>query len=640
MKLTNLLKLGFMPRWAIVFMDIFLSFASVVLSFLLRFNFQTERISSDLFIRSISVLLVVYLVCFFIFKSYKEIIRHTTFTGIFRIFKAVGVTNLVLILFNLIYSKENLVLVPNSVLLINFFISFFMLSANRILIKEIFKTGSKYKKEPVLIFGAGDMGRAAVKTIVQNELSKWKVVGFVDDDRSKTGKFLLGIPIYHTTKLHKVLKNKTVNRVLFAVNNINISRRNEVASLFVDNGIMVSTLPPLEKWAHDPFKINDVKDIKIEDLLEREPILIDNYKIGTVLNNKCILITGAAGSIGSEIVRQVMKFQPSDLILCDAAETPLHTLDLELTEHYKNVNYKTFICNITDEERMEYIFNSVRPDIIFHAAAYKHVPLMEAHPREAVVNNVWGTKVIADLAIKYDCERFVMISTDKAVNPTNVMGASKRIAEMYIQTLSQQQIDNTRLLSYKRNERKTKFITTRFGNVLGSNGSVIPRFKSQLEKGGPLTVTHPEITRFFMTIPEACQLVLEAGAMGNGGEIFVFDMGRAVKIVDLAKKMISLAGLKPGEDIKIEYTGLRPGEKLYEEVLADSELTLPTYHPKIKIAKARPAIINLDDTMNYLMKAAKSESEFACVKAMKKIVTRYKSNNSVFEELDAEIKVE
>jgi FlaA1/EpsC-like NDP-sugar epimerase len=640
MKLTNLLKLGFMPRWAIVFMDIFLSFASVVLSFLLRFNFQTERISSNLFIRSITVLLAVYLVCFFLFNSYKEIIRHTTFTGILRIFKAVGVANLLLIVFNLIYIGKNLVLVPNSVLLINFFISFFMLSANRVLIKEIFKTGSKYKKDPILIFGAGDIGRAVVKTIVQNELSKWKVVGFVDDDRSKTGKFLLGIPIYHTAKLHKVLKNKTVKRVLLAVNNINISRRNEIASFFVDNGIMVSTLPPLEKWAHDPFKINDVKDIKIEDLLEREPIIIDNYKIGTILNKKCILITGAAGSIGSEIVRQVMRFQPSDLILCDAAETPLHTLDLELKENFKNINYKIFICNITDEERMEYIFTSVRPNIIFHAAAYKHVPLMEAHPREAVVNNVWGTKVIADLAIKYDCERFVMISTDKAVNPTNVMGASKRIAEMYIQTLSQQQMENTHLLSYKRNERKTKFITTRFGNVLGSNGSVIPRFKSQLEKGGPLTVTHPEITRFFMTIPEACQLVLEAGAMGNGGEIFVFDMGRAVKIIDLAKKMISLAGLKPGEDIKIEYTGLRPGEKLYEEVLADSEFTLPTYHPKIKIAKARPTMNNLEETMNYLMEAARSDSEFACVKAMKKIVTRFKSNNSVFEELDAEINAE
>jgi FlaA1/EpsC-like NDP-sugar epimerase len=639
MKLTNLFKLGFMPRWAIVFMDIFLSFASVVLSFLLRFNFRTERISSDLFIRSISILLAVYLVCFFLFKSYKEIIRHTTFTGILRIFKAVGVANLLLIVFNLLYSGKNLVLVPNSVLLINFFISFFMLSANRVLIKEIFKTGSKYKKEPILIFGAGDMGRAAVKTIVQNELSKWKVVGFVDDNRSKTGKFLLGIPIYHTTKLHKVLNNKAVKRVLFAVNNISISRRNEIASFFVDSGIMVSTLPPLEKWAQDPFKINEVKDIKIEDLLEREPILIDNYKIGTVLNNKCILITGAAGSIGSEIVRQVMRFQPSDLILCDAAETPLHTLDLELKEN-KNANYKIFICNITDEERMEYIFNKVRPDIIFHAAAYKHVPLMEAHPREAVVNNVWGTKVIADLAIKYDCGRFVMISTDKAVNPTNVMGASKRIAEMYIQTLSQQQMDNTHLLSYKRYEKRTKFITTRFGNVLGSNGSVIPRFKSQLEKGGPLTVTHPEITRFFMTIPEACQLVLEAGAMGNGGEIFVFDMGQAVKIADLAKKIISLAGLNPGEDIKIEYTGLRPGEKLFEEVLADSELTLPTYHPKIKIAKARPTIINLDESMNYLMEAARSDSEFACVKAMKKIVTRFISNNSVFEELDAEINAE
>jgi FlaA1/EpsC-like NDP-sugar epimerase len=637
MKLNDLFKLGFMPRWAIVFMDIFLSFASVVLSFLLRFNFQTEKISSALFISSISVTLPIYLICFFLFKSYKEIIRHTTFTGIFRQLKAVGAANILLIILNVVFKSENSVLVPKSVLFINFFISFFMLSANRVLIKEIFRIGSNHKKEPILIFGAGNMGMAAVKTIVQNEFIKWKIVGFVDDDRSKTGKFLLGIQIYHTTKLNKVLKNKSVNRILFAVNNISISRRNEVASFFVDNGIMVSTLPPLERWAHDPFKINDVKDIKIEDLLEREPIIIDNYKIGSILNNKCILITGAAGSIGSEIVRQVMKFKPSNLILCDAAETPLHTIDLELKENFKDVNYKTFVCNITDEERMEFIFNKVKPNIVFHAAAYKHVPLMEAHPREAVVNNVWGTKIIADLALKYDCERFVMISTDKAVNPTNVMGASKRIAEMYIQTLSQQQMDGSHLLSYKHYERKTKFITTRFGNVLGSNGSVIPRFKSQLEKGGPLTVTHPEITRFFMTISEACQLVLEAGAMGNGGEIFVFDMGQAIKISDLAKKMISLAGLKPGEDIKIEYTGLRPGEKLYEEVLADSELTLPTYHPKIKIAKARPTINNLEETVNYLMDAAKSESEFACVKAMKKIVTRFKSNNSVFEELDTEI---
>lgn len=627
-----------MPRWAIIFMDIFLSFASIVLSFLLRFNFQTERISSALFVKSISVTLPVYLVCFFIFKSYKEIIRHTTFTGIFRLLKAIGAANLLLMALNLAFRSENSVLAPNSVLMINFFISFFMLSSNRVLIKEIFRIGSNNKKEPILIFGAGNMGRTAVKTIVQNEFIKWKVVGFVDDDRSKNGKFLLGIPIYHTTKLHKVFKNNSIKRVLLAVNNISIPRRNEVATFFVDNGIMVSTLPPLEKWAHDPFKINNIKDIKIEDLLEREPIIIDNYKIGTILNNKCILITGAAGSIGSEIVRQVLEFQPSNLILCDAAETPLHSIDLELRENFKDVNYKTFVCNITDEERMEYIFNKVKPDIVFHAAAYKHVPLMEAHPREAVVNNVWGTKIIADLTIKYGCERFVMISTDKAVNPTNVMGASKRIAEMYIQTLSQQQMYDSHLLSYKPDEQKTKFITTRFGNVLGSNGSVIPRFKSQLEKGGPITVTHPEITRFFMTIPEACQLVLEAGAMGNGGEIFVFDMGQAVKIADLAKKMISLAGLKIGEDIKIEYTGLRPGEKLYEEVLADSELTLPTYHPKIKIAKARPAITDLDKTINYLMDAARSESEFACVKAMKKIVTRFISNNSVFEKLDTETK--
>jgi FlaA1/EpsC-like NDP-sugar epimerase len=630
------LKLRFMPRWTVISMDIFLSFGSIILSFLLRFNFETEKISSELFTRGIALTIIAYFTGFLLFKSYKEVIRHTTFRGILRVFKSVVFANSSLICLNVLFINKNIILVPNSVILINFFISFFMLSANRVLIKKVFEIGSNIKKEPILIFGAGNMGRTAVKAIAQNEFSKWKVVGFVDDDHFKTGKFLLGIPIYHITKLQRVVKSNCIKRVIFAVNNVTVNRRNEIASIFVDNGIIVSMLPPIEKWARDPLKINEIKDIKIEDLLEREPIIIDNQKIGTALNNKCILITGAAGSIGSEIVRQVIKFQPSAVILCDIAETPLHYLDLELRENGKDLNYKIFVCNITDEKRMKYIFNKTRPDIIFHAAAYKHVPMMELHPREAVVNNVGGTKVIADLALQYDCERFVMISTDKAVNPTNVMGASKRIAEMYIQTLSQQQIKAT-FLKGRPFEKKTKFITTRFGNVLGSNGSVIPRFKSQLEKGGPLTVTHPEITRFFMTIPEACQLVLEAAAMGNGDEIFVFDMGKAIKVADLAKKMISLAGLKPGEDIQIEYTGLRPGEKLYEEVLNDAELTLPTYHPKIKIARATPCIENLGATIEYLFQAAKSESEFSCVKVMKKIVTKFISNNSIFEQLDAPV---
>ncbi len=402
-----------------------------------------------------------------------------------------------------------------------------------------------------------------------------------------------------------------------------VKRRNEVADFFIHHGVKVSILPYNQQWLHDPFKIRRLRDIKIEDLLEREPIQINNNAISATLRNKSILITGAAGSIGSEIVKQVSVFNPEMLLLCDIAESPLHSVGLFMQENFPDVNYKLLIGNITDVNGMEKIFAEYNPTIIFHAAAYKHVPMMEEHPHEAVLNNVNGTKIIADLSVKYNAERFVMVSTDKAVNPTNVMGASKRIAEMYVQSL------NT--------HAQTRFITTRFGNVLDSNGSVIPRFKAQLAKGGPITVTHPEITRFFMTIPEACQLVLEAGSMGKGGEIFIFDMGESVRIKDLAEKMIRLAGLKPKEDIEIRYTGLRPGEKLYEEVLNVLETTTETYHPKIKIAKVRH--IKYDVMLNdlkVLIMAAKSRDDWDCVRQMKTVVPEFKSNNSKYQKLDAQ----
>jgi len=435
-------------------------------------------------------------------------------------------------------------------------------------------------------------------------------------------------------QINKLLKKYSVERVIIADNNISVERRNEVASFFIDRRIKVSILPPSFQASPNPFKIHRLRDIKIEDLLEREPIKINNHEINSTLKGKRILVTGAAGSIGSEIIKQAAKFEPQALILCDIAESPLHSIGLELEEEFKDVNYKLFIANICDKKRMEYIFENFKPNIVFHAAAYKHVPMMEEHPREAVFNNVLGTKIIADLSVQYSVERFVMISTDKAVNPTNVMGASKRVAEMYIQALHNHL--TTSVLNGNETSNKTLFITTRFGNVLASNGSVIPRFRAQLERGGPLTVTHPDITRFFMTIPEACQLVLEAAVMGKGGEIFVFDMGKSIRIADLAKKMISLAGLKPEKDIEILFTGLRPGEKLYEEVLSEVEATLPTYNEKIKIAEVKPVnYFFAIGSLNNLLTTAKNGSDWDCVTVLKEIVPEFISQNSKFEKLDA-----
>jgi FlaA1/EpsC-like NDP-sugar epimerase len=603
-------------------MDLTLTFFSIILSYLLRFNFEVGQIDKNSFVRTIIITLSAYLLFFIIFKSYKEIIRHTTFRGVFKVLLAVLSANTFLILMNFLLSKEFHV-VPYSVTVINFFISFFMLGGSRMAIKQLFETASTVKKDSIIIFGAGDMGLNALKTIRRDTFSNWKVMAFIDDDISKQTKVIGGVKVYSIKASGRIINKWSVKRAIIAVNNISLARRNEVADYFLKKGIKVSILPYHQQWANDPFKIRRLRDINIEDLLEREPIQINSKAISTTLKGRSILITGAAGSIGSEIVKQVAAFQPEMLLLCDMAESPLHDIGLSIRENFPNVSYKLIIGSITDVNYIEKFFEEYKPTVIFHAAAYKHVPMMEDHPHQAILNNVNGTKIIADLAVKYEAERFVMVSTDKAVNPTNVMGASKRIAEMYVQSLNANSI--------------TRFITTRFGNVLDSNGSVIPRFKAQLAKGGPITVTHPDITRFFMTIPEACQLVLEAGIMGKGGEIFIFDMGESVRIKDLAEKMIRLAGLKPQEDIEIRYTGLRPGEKLYEEVLNVLETTTETYHPKIKIAKVRPVkhdvILN---NLKTLISAAKSQSDWECVMQMKTIVPEFKSNNSKYEKLDEE----
>jgi FlaA1/EpsC-like NDP-sugar epimerase len=484
----------------------------------------------------------------------------------------------------------------------------------------------KLDKRRVVIYGVGETGVATKRTLDTDPSVNMSVVAFVDDDIRKKGKVVDNVKIFHTDDLAKIIELENIDDLIITPQRISSERKNRIVDLCLDHDVKVLNVPPLKTWVNGSFKTNQIKNIKIEDLLERAPIVIEEGVIESQLKGKRILVTGAAGSIGSEIVRQLAKFHPQLIILNDVAETALHELQLELQDNSLLNNFITFLGDVKNPERMHTLFETFKPHYVYHAAAYKHVPMMESHPCEAICTNVGGTKIIADLSVKFRVKKFVMISTDKAVNPTNVMGASKRIAEIYVQALNTSTINEC---------LETKFITTRFGNVLGSNGSVIPRFKAQIQKGGPVTVTHPDITRYFMTIPEACRLVLEAGSMGNGGEIYIFDMGNSIKIVELAKKMIRLSGLIPNQDIKIEFTGLRPGEKLYEELLNDLENTLPTHHEKIMIAKVKGNNFEVvSQKVEDLIDIACRYQDKEVVKLMKKLVPEFKSNNSIFEELD------
>lgn len=634
--------LRILPRWIIFSIDLCCVTAALYLAFLLRLNFRVEAFYEERINHILLVTLVVYAFVFVVLRSYAGIIRYTSIQDSARILMATLVSSAVLVLINMVSSQfEEEYFMPYSVICISFFCSFLFLLSYRLMIKQIFENAlyGKTDKRNVVIYGAGTSGITTKKVIHNDRESHLRVVGFIDDDTNKTQKKLDGVIIYNgNLGLDKLYTELHFKQLIIAVQNISNDKKNALVDWCLAHNVKVLMAPPSNQWMNGEFRTQQIKDIKIEDLLNRDAIRIHNEVIADQLEGKTLLITGAAGSIGSEIVRQVAKFNPGMIVLCDQAETPLHDITLEMKENFPHIKTQPFIVDVRNKPRLKVMFEKFSPHLIYHAAAYKHVPVMEDHPCESISNNVLGTKNVAELAVEFKTEKFVMISTDKAVNPTNVMGASKRIAEIYIQALNNFLMHSLQEISSAQksnNYNPTRFITTRFGNVLGSNGSVIPRFKAQIDKGGPITVTHPDITRYFMTIPEACQLVLEAGSMGNGGEIFVFDMGKSVKIADLAKKMIQLSGLELDRDIKIVYSGLRPGEKLYEELLNDAENTKATYHEKITIAEVKEYDFNeANNDINDLIDSARRHTDLQVVARMKKIVPEFKSNNSRFEVLD------
>lgn len=605
--------------------DMVICFFAIIIAYLVRFNFNIPEVEIKGFPFVFSVILGVRLLSFLIAGTYKGIVKHTSSKDSQRIFTTLTIGSLAFIVVNLIfyYGINKTFPLPFSIIIIDYMATLFLMITLRVFFKSLYtEIMNPYReKSNVIIFGAGESGIITKRTLDRDAGLKYKVLAFVDEDSKKEGKLLEGIKIIGISKLEDMLSKNDVAHVIISIQNLSAVKKKKLIDICLKYDTKILNVPPVSNWINGQLSFKQIKKIQIEELLERDPIKLSEDKIKKQLSDKVILVTGAAGSIGSEMVRQIVHFSPKKIILLDQAESPLYDMELELGDDPNHVPYEVVIGDIRNKERMENLFKTFQPNYVFHAAAYKHVPMMENNPSESIFTNVLGTKVIADLAVQYNVERFVMVSTDKAVNPTNVMGASKRIAEIYTQSLS--------------TTTTTKFITTRFGNVLGSNGSVIPRFRKQIESGGPITITHPEITRFFMTIPEACQLVLEAGTSGEGGEIYIFDMGESVKILDLAKKMIKLSGLILDKDIKITYTGLRPGEKLYEELLANEENTIATHHNQIMIAKVKKYDFpEIDEKINQLISCFGSQNNMQIVSQMKALVPEFKSRNSVYEELD------
>lgn len=617
------------PRWIVFVFDIFLSTVSITFAFLLRYNFSFAELSDASMLYAILLVVGIRAISFSVSKLYAGIIRHTTLHDTERILVVLSLGTVLIALINFavpLFTELSGYKIPLTVLAIDLLLISVLFFSTRVIAKGLFwrLVAPRRKTQYVVIYGAGQHGAAVKHTYETVYDRNSEVLAFLDNNNRAVGKRLDGVDVYHYSKFEELLNNHEISTFLIAEPDIDPKLKRSLLETALKYDVKALTVPKASDWINNSVQPNQIRQVKIEDLLERRPIKLDETNISTNVKGKRVLITGAAGSIGSEIVRQVTRYNPGVLILIDQAESPLYDIELQIREEFNYNNLMVHIGDITHIDRMERIFFEEQPEIVYHAAAYKHVPMMENHPAEAILNNVKGTKVIADLATKYQCEKFVMVSTDKAVNPTNVMGASKRIAEIYCQSLN--------------DKSNTQYITTRFGNVLGSNGSVIPRFRKQIEMGGPLTITHPEITRFFMTIPEACQLVLEAGAMGTGGEIFIFDMGESVKIDDLARKMVKLAGLIPGKDIQFNYTGLRPGEKLYEELLNSKENTLPTYHSRIMIAKVRKyELKEVKSDLIELFQYAKEDSTTELVFKMKQMIPEYVSKNSRYEKIDTKV---
>jgi len=623
-------NLRILPRWVIIFIDITLISFSSLLGYLLRFNFSAPDLEHNNFGAGILLYATCGLISITITNSYKGIIRYTGIQDGARIFAMTTLNGALVAASNMIFYYNNRGnIIPYSVVFISLLSSFLLLFNYRLLVKYIFSyyRNLMINRSRVMIFGAGQTG--IITRHVLESTPRMKVVGFLEDDPNKAGKIIDGTTIFsaRTSELHRVFADQSVDELIFTAKDITLERKNEVVDECIRNQIKVRSVPPVEKWVRGELSLNQIKEINIEDLLGRESIKIQNANIESDLRGKRVLITGAAGSIGSELFRQVALNKPGSIILIDQSESALYELEREASSLETGVRFYFYLADINNQERIRFLFEEHKPEIVYHAAAYKHVPMMESNASEAITCNVLGTKILADLAAEFNVSKFVMISTDKAVNPTNVMGCSKRIAEIYVQSL------NDYLLVT--GKARTAFVTTRFGNVLGSNGSVIPFFKKQIKEGGPITVTHPEITRYFMTIPEACQLVLEAGTMGKGGEIFIFDMGKSVRILDLAEKMIWLSGLEPRKDIDIVFTGLREGEKLYEELLNNTEDTIRTHHQKIMIARVpKYSYEEINRYVELFNDLVNDRNELKSVALMKELVPEYKSNYSRYEILD------
>lgn len=624
----------YLPRWAVFSIDMFLCVVAFLLTAFLIMASPYEPFKTFTFIQKIGVILVLQVLSFGMFRTYAGIIRHSTFIDVYKIVLSVVMMFVAILAVNQVYFhfvRERIFLVAE--VLLYSISSLILLVAFRIAVKETYHfllhTASGKLKKQILILGSDDKSIAVAQSILIDTSSPYRPVAFLSTGKSARKHKIMGLPLLNCTGvleefLSKYKDKLNIDGLLIVANSLDTERKNEIVESAFEQGLEIYNVALPELWqGQEDIRIN-IAPLQIEDLLDRNVIETDIHLISQDLNNKVILVTGGAGSIGGELVRQIAEFGPKKLIVLDNAESPLHEVDLYLKNNFPELNYQIYLANINNKDRMEGIFSKFNFDVIYHAAAYKHVPMIERHPREGIRTNALGTRNLAELAVKYGCDRFVMISTDKAVNPSNVMGASKRAAEMYVQSLQ------------KRPDVKTKFITTRFGNVLGSNGSVIPFFKKQIEKGGPVTVTHRDIIRYFMTIKEACQLVLQAGTMGKGGEIFVFDMGKPVRILDMAERMIKLCGLRPYVDIPIEITGLREGEKLYEELLIDGETTLPTFHPKIMVNKMvehdcdamMRALDELEEMIN------RGDEKNAIIQKLKDLVPEYLSQNSIYEVLD------